>query len=123
MRLMLLIGTVWMTFQAHAVSLIQGSEWDPRIQKKIAEAVFQKCERNGSLQLISEHQEVVRIDQGVTDRFIETTIQMTSRYEQNLMMTFVSRVRWALYDAYDHQDQAWGHFELTSVDCRQVQQP
>ncbi|MFN8790676.1 MAG: hypothetical protein ACK5Y2_04390 [Bdellovibrionales bacterium] len=120
MRLLFFTSLVLLAFQTHAASLINGSEWDPRIQKKLAEAVFQKCERNGSLQQILENQQIVQIDQGVTDRTVETTIQLTSRFEQNIMITFVSKVRWSLYDAYDHQDQAWGHFELTSVDCRQV---
>ena len=100
---------------------IKNSQNTARHQSLIAQAIEQNCGSMRNLTEITQAVEVIRVDQGITDKKFTTVLTGEQRLDQNMFDTYKIVVQSEYADMYDHNSQDWGAYFVTSVSCEMAQ--
>ncbi len=112
--LTVLLSTVLLSTIAEAKSQI-----DQRHQSAMSQAIENSCGYFRNLEVLSVTEEVIRVDQGITDVEYVTTLVGEQRLDQAIFNTYEITVKSKYFDMYDHATQNWGLHSVDSVRCIQ----
>ena len=100
-----------------AFAQISNSQNNPRHQAVMAEAIQNNCGYMRDLTQISQTEEIVRVDNGITDVRYVTLLSGVQRLDQAYFDQYEITVLSEYADMYDHTAQDWGAYFTTSVSC------
>lgn len=115
MKAILLVSTLLVS--TFAVAAIESSTFLSHEQTMIEQAIENKCGRSGITTEISTQVQTVNVDNGISDDYFTTQLEVEARMEQNMSEILSVEVKSARYSAYDHANKVWGIFEVLSVNC------
>lgn len=95
---------------------IENSNHEVRHQALIEKAIEETCGPAFDLRQEDVRTEIIRVDQGITDKKFVTTISGQIVYDQ-VVLPHTITVRSEYADMYDHANKDWGVYTVTSVGC------
>lgn len=113
-----LIIAVAMLITTQAFGSIRNSTKEVDHQVKIADAVWAQCGAHRDLTEVSQVVREDKIDQGITDVYFTTTLNLVVRVDNGVFDHYVATVESLLSDSYDHQAKRWGTYQVLSVSCK-----
>ena len=96
---------------------IQHAELETRHADLVEKSLTKACGNFRNLEVLSVETEIIRVDQGITDRNYKITLTGEQRMDQNIFDTYVISVESSYYDMYDHENKDWGAYSVKSVKC------
>lgn len=96
---------------------INNSQNNPRHQAAIVTAIENNCGYMRDLTQIAQTEEVIRVDNGITDRKYTTILSGFKRLDQYIFDEYEIVVNSDYADMYDHAAQDWGSYSVSSVTC------
>ncbi|WP_372656114.1 hypothetical protein [Halobacteriovorax sp.] len=101
-----------------AIAKITNSDYKPRMEKAIIEAIINECNVMEDLTLVNSVEEIDEVDQGMEDVLYTSTFTGQQVYDQNFYDTYDITVKTWYYDMYDHSSKEWGDYLVKSVECK-----
>ena len=107
-----------MTFIVAQISIagMTTNTYELEHQTQIAEAIKQKCNVDGAMQITSSTEQSVSVDNGITDIYYTTEVQVREKMDQ-FYSTTMATVKSVKSDMYDHKTKNWGSYSVISVEC------
>ncbi|EQC50994.1 hypothetical protein [Bacteriovorax sp. DB6_IX] len=99
---------------------IINSNYEVRLNNAIENAITNECNQMLDLTILSSKIVEDRIDQGITDLKITTTLSGKQRYDQNIFDQYEIVVESEYADAYDHATGEYGWYDIKSVECKML---
>lgn len=106
-----------LVFTQVSLAAINNSNYVARHQAIIEKEIQKRCGYMRNLTVISSTEEVIHIDQGITDVKFLTILKGEQKMDQNIFDTFTITVASEYADGYDHTAQDWGFYNVNSVKC------
>ncbi len=95
---------------------ITNASYDRAHTSIIAEAIKQKCNVDGAMRITASTEQSVSVDNGITDIYYTTEVQIQEKMDQFSSATMAS-VKSMKSDMYDHSTKNWGAYSVISVEC------
>jgi hypothetical protein len=116
------ITTVLLTlaFSITASAGLTNSSYDERHLNLIVDQISVKCGSMVDLNIQSTKEEVIYVDQGITDKKFTTVLTGKQKMDQNIFDTFSIVVESSYSDMYDHTNKDWGFYSVESVNCEML---
>lgn len=115
MKAILLVSSLLVS--SFAAAAIDSSTFLAHEQTMIEQAIRSECGRIGTVTEMSTQVETVNVDNGISDDYFTTQLEVEARMDQNIFDIISVEVKSARYSAYDHTNKVWGAFQVISVDC------
>ncbi len=116
----ILLTTIALLIGTAAQAEIQNTQYDARHQAMLEKAVAKACNNyNDARKLVQISSSVVKhkVDQGITDLYFTTELELTIRIDQGVYDIYTVKAKTLLADAYDHTAQDWGIYSVESISC------
>lgn len=91
--------------------------YEARHIKLLKSALEKNCGSFRNLELVSKSEEIIKVDQGITDVKYTTVLTGEQRMDQNIFDTYEIVINSEYYDSYDHENKDWGTYAVSSVKC------
>lgn len=112
----LLIGFIALT-SVSAFASLNKTGYEARHISVVEKALEEKCGRFKNLELVEKSEVVDRVDQGIRDVYYTTVLTGKKRLDQNIFDTYEIIIKSEYADMYDHTNQDWGVYSVSSVSC------
>jgi len=99
---------------------ISNSSYESRHLNMIEKAITNECGLFYKLTQIESSEEIIQVDQGIRDVIYSTKIEAIDRIDQGVFDEYEVKVVSEYADMYDHSNQDWGVFSVTSVTCQML---
>lgn len=86
-------------------------------QEKMEKAIITNCGALLRLNVLSQVENVVRVDQGIFDIYYTTVLEGFIPLDQGFSDRYIITVESVLADTYDHTNKDWGSYSVESVSC------
>lgn len=96
---------------------LTNSSYELRHQDLIQNAIEKNCGHMRDLSVVESKEEIIRVDQGITDVNYVTVLTGQQRMDQNIFDTYTITVTSEYADMYDHASKEWGAYFVSSVKC------
>lgn len=96
---------------------LSNSTYELRHQDLIENAIEKNCGHMRDLAVVESKEEIIRVDQGITDVKYVTVLTGQQRMDQNIFDTYTITVSSDFADMYDHSSKEWGAYFVSSVKC------
>lgn len=96
---------------------LANSTFELRHQNLIETAIETNCGTMRDLTVVESKEEIIRVDQGITDVNYVTVLTGKQRMDQNIFDTYTITVTSEYADMYDHSTKEWGAYFVSSVKC------
>lgn len=110
--LLLALATSQVSFAA-----LTNSSYELRHQDLLEKAIEKNCGTMRDLTVVESKEEIIRVDQGITDVNYVTVLTGKQRMDQNIFDTYTITVTSEYADMYDHSSKEWGAYFVSSVKC------
>lgn len=109
-----------LVLSSSAFAKISNSTYENRHLNLIESAITKECGSFYRLTQIESSEEVIQVDQGIRDVIYTTTIEAIDRIDQGVFDEYEVKVVSEFADMYDHANQDWGVYSVTSVSCKML---
>lgn len=97
---------------------IKNSDYHPRHQKLIEEAIYKECGLSGTVIQVSSEELRAEVDQGIEDVYYTTELKIKVGVDQYLYDEYSAVVKSEYGDFYDHDAADWGFYRVNEVSCK-----
>lgn len=117
MKTIVLAAALLLATSAQAEVL--NSQYEARHQAMLKKASLEACQVNrGKLTQISSSVIADQVDQGITDYYFTTELELTVKIDQGVFDTYKVTAQTLLASAYDHDAKDWGIYSVQSITCQ-----